>query len=78
MPTYLHQVYLPATLPPVTRRFVDQPISQQAIDWWLYTNRSDANSNSVYLPGYLGIGDVPADQVLCKVIMCSGKVSGRS
>jgi hypothetical protein len=76
-PTYLHQRYLPAPLPRTTLPFLEQPLSHLAIDGWLIGNHTDAYRQDVLVPGYLDLGDVPQDQVLCTVVMAVGKVSVR-
>jgi hypothetical protein len=73
-PTYLHQAYLPAPLPQNTQPFSKQPLSNSCIDTWLDANRIDSFRRDVLVPGYLGLSDVPGDQVLCSVTMAAGQV----
>jgi hypothetical protein len=74
--TYFHQTYLPVPSLALrtTRRFVNQPFSHSDLDTWLNANRRDAYRRNVLLSGYLGISDVPQDQVLCTVVMVVEKV----
>jgi hypothetical protein len=73
-PTYLHQFYLPAPLPTTRTVHPVQPITDLAIDRWLFVNASDALSGNVMFPGFLTIKDVPSDQVLCFVIVIDAEV----
>jgi hypothetical protein len=68
-PTYLHQAILRLPLPITTRPFPYFPVSYHKVDEWLEANRADAFRRDVLLAGYLHISDVPADQVLCTVIL---------
>ena len=74
-PTYLHQYFLPALLPITRAPQPNQPIADSVIDRWLEANKNDALSNDVLIPGYIGLGDVPSDQVLCFIILIANEVS---
>jgi hypothetical protein len=68
-PTYLHQAILRLPLPITTRPFPFFPVPYRILDEWLNANSVDAYRRDVLLAGYLDIHDVPADQVLCSIIL---------
>ena len=73
-PTYLHQTYLPTPFPIVRTTCLNQPFTDTSIDKWLSANEGDAKRPDVLVPGYLGLLDVPSDQVLCWVILVACEV----
>ena len=74
-PTYLHQTYLPIPFPVAKFPHTRQPFTDAAICRWITANKLDASRRDVLVPGYLGLIDVPSDQVLCMVILAISEAS---
>lgn len=64
VPTYLRYHYLRLPTPTCTDLFTALPCPN-VVDKWINENRNDCYHNSVLLPGYIFLSDVPCDQALC-------------